>query len=144
MNPWQVPYKGIDYPSSEHAYQAAKMTCEISRRSIAACAKPGHAKKMGRAVSERKGWEEMKLEVMKDIVICKFDNSTLLAAQLLTTDDRYLMEGNSHGDAFWGVCNGEGKNHLGRILMNVRKYIRAHRNSLLILKDPDVTKMPEK
>jgi hypothetical protein len=39
---------------------------------------------------------------------------------LLLTGDEELIEGNFWGDVFWGVCNGVGKNHLGKILMEVR------------------------
>lgn len=31
-----------------------------------------------------------------------------------------IVEENTWGDTYWGVCNGVGKNHLGKILMKVR------------------------
>ena len=34
-----------------------------------------------------------------------------------------IVEGNTWGDVFWGVCNGIGENHLGNILMDVRDEI---------------------
>ncbi len=34
-----------------------------------------------------------------------------------------LVEGNWWNDTFWGVCNGEGQNNLGKILMKIRKEI---------------------
>jgi len=34
-----------------------------------------------------------------------------------------LVEGNSWNDVWWGVCEGEGENHLGRILMDIRAEI---------------------
>ena len=36
-----------------------------------------------------------------------------------------LIEGNVWNDTFWGVCNGKGHNHLGKILMKVRDEIRG-------------------
>ena len=45
--------------------------------------------------------------------------------RLLDTGDRELIEGNTWGDRFWGVCRGEGENKLGRILMRVRDELRA-------------------
>ena len=40
---------------------------------------------------------------------------------LLATGDAKIVEGNTWGDVFWGVCNGVGENHLGEILMKVRQ-----------------------
>jgi predicted NAD-dependent protein-ADP-ribosyltransferase YbiA (DUF1768 family) len=39
---------------------------------------------------------------------------------LLLTGDCELVEGNTWGDKFWGVCDGEGENHLGKLLMKIR------------------------
>lgn len=33
---------------------------------------------------------------------------------------RELIEGNTWGDTFWGVCRGKGENNLGKILMRLR------------------------
>ena len=33
-----------------------------------------------------------------------------------------LVEGNYWGDTFWGICNGEGTNWLGILLMAERAY----------------------
>ena len=46
-----------------------------------------------------------------------------LREQLLNTKDSMLIEGNNHGDTFWGVCKGEGQNQLGRLLMKIRQEI---------------------
>ena len=35
-----------------------------------------------------------------------------------------LIEENWWNDTFWGVCRGVGKNHLGQILMKIRKEIK--------------------
>jgi predicted NAD-dependent protein-ADP-ribosyltransferase YbiA (DUF1768 family) len=31
-----------------------------------------------------------------------------------------LIEENTWGDTFWGICKGQGENHLGRLLMQIR------------------------
>jgi predicted NAD-dependent protein-ADP-ribosyltransferase YbiA (DUF1768 family) len=51
----------------------------------------------------------------------KFSRNPELRVKLLNTGDLQLVEGNYWGDTFWGVCNGKGENHLGKILMRVRK-----------------------
>lgn len=38
----------------------------------------------------------------------------------MTTGNAELIEGNTWNDTFWGVCNGEGENNLGKLLMKVR------------------------
>jgi predicted NAD-dependent protein-ADP-ribosyltransferase YbiA (DUF1768 family) len=43
----------------------------------------------------------------------------------LDTGKRFLMEGNYWKDTYWGVCNGDGDNRLGEMLMRVRREIRA-------------------
>lgn len=48
-----------------------------------------------------------------------------LRTKLLSTGDLEIIEGNHWGDTFWGVCNGTGENHLGRILMQVREDLRS-------------------
>jgi hypothetical protein len=42
---------------------------------------------------------------------------------LLATGDAELIEGNVWNDVFWGVCNGIGKNWLGKLLMQVREVL---------------------
>jgi len=44
--------------------------------------------------------------------------------RLLATGDQELIEGNTWGDRFWGVCDGEGQNQLGRLLMELRNELR--------------------
>jgi len=54
----------------------------------------------------------------------KFKHGSPLADLLLKTGTQDLVEGNTWGDTFWGVCRGKGKNHLGRLLMLVRQELR--------------------
>lgn len=118
--PAKVLYEGIEYPTSEHAYQAAK-TLDIQRRKeIANMASPGQAKRAGQKVVMREDWEDIKTIVMASIVITKFKDP-ILAEKLLATGDRHLEEGNTWGDKFWGTVNGKGRNILGLILMSCRQ-----------------------
>jgi predicted NAD-dependent protein-ADP-ribosyltransferase YbiA (DUF1768 family) len=66
----------------------------------------------------------MKLPVMEHLLRQKFFTGSELAAKLVQTGDAILMEGNNWGDSFWGVCAGVGSNHLGRLLMLIRKELR--------------------
>ena len=66
---------------------------------------------------------------MLQIVRAKFAQNPDLAARLLRTGDRKLIEGNTWHDVFWGMDlnTGQGENHLGRILMQVREEMREEK-----------------
>lgn len=104
----------------EIEYQAAKADNEVERRWVQLSATPQAAKKRGRKVRIRPDWGECKIEIMRALVRRKFRDHPELAARLLNTGDEYIEEGNWWGDTFWGVCNGIGENHLGKILMQIR------------------------
>jgi ribA/ribD-fused uncharacterized protein len=120
----EAAYDGVVYPTSEHAYMAAKTLNPEERAKILACPTPGKAKRLGRKVTLRKGWDDIKVSIMEGIINDKYERSPELQAKLIATGDEKLVEGNDWGDTFWGVCKGQGKNHLGRILMRVRDRLR--------------------
>lgn len=112
-------HKGILYKNSEAAFQTQKCLDDaVKKFSLISVAK---AKKKGQTVSLRKDWEAVKLDVMGDVVREKFLQNPELAARLLSTKNRELIEGNTWNDTFWGVNldTGKGENHLGQILTNV-------------------------
>lgn len=121
----QVAYRGLTYGSAEAAFQAQKCLTEAERLPFTQ-ARPSRSKGMGRRVKLRGDWEEVKLGIMEEIVRAKFVQHPELAARLLATGDRHLIEGNTWGDTFWGVDTrtGRGENHLGRILMKIRDELR--------------------
>ncbi len=121
----QVEYEGIVYPTSEHAYQAAKSLNLEVKKDVAAIPSPSGAKKYGKTIQLRKDWEFVKLKIMYEIVSSKFKNSEL-AKKLLDTGDAILEEGNNWYDTYWGIYlpTGKGENNLGKILMTVRKNIK--------------------
>lgn len=116
----KVNYEGIVYPSSEHAFAAAKTLDIEKRRYISQLATPGLAKRAGRQVELRPRWDYIRIDIMRDILRCKFEQNTDLKRKLLDTKDMYLEETNTWNDTFWGVCNGIGYNNLGKLLMQLR------------------------
>jgi len=122
--PALVTLDGKEFPSVEHAYQAAKtFDIETRERFANIMLKPGDAKRMGRRVNIRPDWESVKLEVMLNLLREKFKCADM-RKKLLATGDAELTEGNNWNDTFWGVCNGRGNNHLGKLLMQVRNELR--------------------
>lgn len=122
--PAPVKYDGVTYATVEHAYQAAKTEDRVARLRIEACSTPGRAKRMGKEVKLRANWEDMKLDIMRDLLWQKFTDHPTLRERLLATGDVMLVEGNDWGDRYWGVCDGVGFNFLGRLLMFTRRVIR--------------------
>lgn len=119
--PAEVEFEGMIYPTVEHAYQAAKTLDFNERKRISGAITPGMAKRMGRQLAIRKDWNNIKLEVMEKLVYKKFSSHKHLMLLLLDTKGKILEEGNNWKDRFWGVDEqGNGLNHLGKILMKVR------------------------
>jgi ribA/ribD-fused uncharacterized protein len=81
---------------------------------------PSSAKYLGRHVELRSDWEDVKDNIMYEIVYNKFSNNLDLRNSLHNTGDAELIEGNWWNDKYWGMSNGEGQNKLGKILMRVR------------------------
>ena len=113
---------GVTYPSVEHAYQAAK-TLDLGKRLnfVLTGITPSMAKQMGKKLKLRPDWEEVKVGIMRDLLMQKF-NPSILRRKLLSTFQAELIEGNWWNDTFWGVCNGVGENWLGKLLMEVRQH----------------------
>lgn len=118
-----VPLDGVNYLSVEHAYQAAKTLNPKLRLKIKLTSSAGSAKRLGRQLELREDWEDVKLKIMEDLVYQKFTIHEGLRLKLVATNPAELVEGNHWGDTFWGVCKGEGENHLGKILMIVRDHV---------------------
>lgn len=107
----------------EHAFQASKTLDRDVQKVIRDAGSARKAKKLGRKAKLREDWEEIKVDVMRKFVFAKFTQHPDLKMRLLFTKDAFLVEGNNYKDVFWGVTqDGVGKNHLGKILMQVRQY----------------------
>jgi ribA/ribD-fused uncharacterized protein len=119
-----VTHRGFAYRSAEHAYQAAKAQTERDRAYVADAPTAAKAKARGREIGTPENWNDVKLAIMREIVYAKFCQNAVLAVQLARTADTELVEGNAWNDTYWGVCNGVGENHLGKILMELRADIQ--------------------
>lgn len=122
------------FPSNENAYQAAKAMLVSQNYSEFLTCRASESKKLGRKINFiRNGkdyfpkWEEIKIKVMRKILYNKFHN-TELREKLFATGDQELVEGNWHGDVFWGKIPQKhdwvGENHLGKLLMELRENLR--------------------
>ena len=114
-----VPFEGLTFSNTEAAFQAAKCL-DMKERERFLGLSGGQAKRLGRRVELRSDWEEVKIDIMRQVLKSKFTQNPELGEKLIATGDAELIEGNNWNDRFWGVCRGVGKNHLGKLLMEVR------------------------
>jgi ribA/ribD-fused uncharacterized protein len=117
-----VIYDGIRYRNAESAFQSAKLADRKERLKFQKLT-GAEAKALGKTVKLRDDWNDVKLSVMYDVVSAKFANNPDLRDDLIWTGDQEIVEENTWGDTYWGVCRGKGENHLGKILMWIRKDI---------------------
>jgi len=115
----QVEFEGMNFSNVEAAFQAAKCL-DMKERERFFGLSGGQAKRLGRRVELRSDWEEVKIEIMRQVLKSKFTQNSELREKLIATGDTELIEGNNWNDTFWGVCRGKGRNHLGKLLMEVR------------------------
>ena len=142
--PSPVDFEGADYTSVEHAFQAAKTLDADDREYIRKLPTPTEAKRAGRRVELRPMWDDIKRDVMYILLTRKFADPKL-REELLATGDEILVEGNWWGDTYWGAIHTPyaegrlwtdphspsfyGENHLGRLLMRIRKEIREEQEA---------------
>ena len=126
-SPIRWPFGPVTFPTVEHGFVWHKTNNPIVRRVVLTIDKPGDVKKFGRGIVLRDEWEDIKLDVMQELVFRKFEQHHLLRKILLNTGDDTLVETNHWHDNFWGDCTCrrcqsiEGENHLGLILMKIRE-----------------------
>lgn len=130
-NFWDSPIdlgNGLHARTVEHAYQALKAVTGIDVMTILGASTPAAAKRLGRNIRIRSDWEEIKDLVMGSLLVAKFGHPHL-REKLIATGSRELIEGNTWGDTYWGVCKGKGENHLGKLLMALRTVIQEEGNT---------------
>ena len=127
--------RNVPYRTLEHGYQARK--AEICRdrhayHNIMRARFPSDAKRAGGRIVETAEWDKQKLNVMEELLFCKFRQNKTLYYQLLNTRPHDLFECTMC--EFWGTgCilgsimmeerSWTGANHLGRMLVHIRSVL---------------------
>jgi N-glycosidase YbiA len=116
---------GVEWPTTEHYYQAMKAFMPEDPENVRQCPTPWQAKKLGSAIPLRPDWEEIKYEVMLVALLAKFTQNPKLGQLLLSTEDRVIHE--NRPDLHWGGGPNylTGRDLLGKALMRVRSVLRA-------------------
>lgn len=130
--PCKIFYKGYKYSSSEAAYQAAKFDDKTTKQFFSKLT-ADEARKVAHRISRLQipEWEQIKYDVMVEVLRVKFSSTYDLAKALLDTGEAILVE-NTTGwcDNIWGRCSCEKckdlpyQNLLGKALMQVREELR--------------------
>jgi ribA/ribD-fused uncharacterized protein len=127
FSPHGFDLDGAYWPTVEHYFQAQKFPGTEHAERIRQASTPAEAKKLGRSrkVPLRADWEEIKDDVMRRAVRCKFASHADLRETLLSTGDEEIVE-NAPTDYYWGCGRtGGGRNMLGKILMETRAALSA-------------------
>jgi ribA/ribD-fused uncharacterized protein len=136
-------YENLLYSSSEHAYHSKKFNDEWYCEEIRKAKTPSVSKELGNMksgqwskdgvkslIKEAKSrkikiipnWNEIKNDIMYEILCEKFKDKKL--RKLLKNTGNKLIRECSPYDDYWGIGRyGKGENHLGLILMKIRREI---------------------
>lgn len=122
---YPIYYNKLVFCNAEAAFQAQKVINKKDQYKFINL-NASQARKLGKTVQLRKDWEEIKDNVMYEIVKRKFTINKELQQKLLETKEEELVEGNWWHDTYWGVDSktGIGQNKLGKILMKVREEVK--------------------
>ena len=125
--PYPIDLQGKTWPTSEHYFQAQKFAGTDHEEAIRLQKSAMIAARMGRDRKKplRKDWEAVKDDIMREAVRAKFQQHADLAKILLGTGDALIVE-HTGNDSYWGDGgDGNGKNMLGIILMEVRQELKS-------------------
>jgi len=117
---------GMTFHSSEHLYVACKIPKENMelRYHVSQTTTAADAKKFGRIIEVREDWDDIKVDVMRSILLKKFSQPPL--KERLLEVDKEIVEHNKWHDNFWGSCvcrrcGNKGENKLGKLLEETKK-----------------------
>jgi ribA/ribD-fused uncharacterized protein len=122
-----IEYRGLLYPTAEHAYQAAKCTDPNGKEAIRNARSPILAKQLAnetyRAARDPE-WDGKKLAVVEEILRAKLAQHPEAQQALRDSGHEDIVE-DSPTDYFWGAgADGSGRNMFGKIWMRIREETR--------------------
>ncbi len=117
---------GKPWQTVEHYFQAQKFPGTPQEEAIRLAPDSMTAKNLGNSHDYplRADWQAVKDDVMREAVRAKFSQHPDIRAVLLGTGQEVLVEA-ARNDSYWGYGpDGQGKNRLGKVLMEVREELR--------------------
>jgi len=126
----QVEFEGEVFATSEHAYQAGKARKPEVRDWVLSAPSPALVAMAAHGLyywDIAPGWSRTKFDRMRGVLRAKFTQHEDLRELLLSTGDARLVESatvDNEVNRLWGEVNGEGRNMLGELLMELRGELR--------------------
>lgn len=126
-----IEFEGETYPTSEHAYQAGKARKPEVKAWLMAAPSPALLAMAAHGLyywDISPGWSQKKFDRMRGALYAKFTQHDDLKALLLSTGSARLIETatvDNEVNRLWGEVNGQGRNMLGQLLMELRDQLRA-------------------
>jgi ribA/ribD-fused uncharacterized protein len=124
---FRITFEGQTFDTSEAAYHYQRFTKAHDRRAVqyAYSAHDAFRYAQDNKHRQRPDWDDVKVGVMRRILVAKAWQHEYVRRKLLATGDRELVE-DSWRDGFWGWGpNRNGQNVLGKLWMEVRAELRA-------------------
>lgn len=118
---------GRMFKTSEHAFQFKKTLNPEWQDKIANAGNAKESRALGKACPIIKGWDDIKVDIMREVLYAKFTQHQDLRNKLFATGDAIIIE-DAWWDEFWGCGkNGDGQNMLGKLLMELREKLRREK-----------------
>jgi predicted NAD-dependent protein-ADP-ribosyltransferase YbiA (DUF1768 family)/pSer/pThr/pTyr-binding forkhead associated (FHA) protein len=132
-NEYECPvyFEGLFFPNTYSAYQAARTPSQFYRKKFTEPLSGFEIFELSNQIENPENWDAGRLTVMEKLLRDKFLRNKDLREKLLETGLRNLL--NSYNDKtvsnlFWGCVGSEGENHLGHLLMEIRKDIQSEKD----------------
>lgn len=128
--PCAIFFEGRLYPSVFHAFQAARSEKDHERAKIAMAESLQELYELATEIEDPNDWANKRLTVMERCLRDKFRRHRELRERLRKTGNRELINtysDRSSSNLFWGMVDGQGQNHLGTLLQNIRLDIHTEK-----------------
>lgn len=124
-NSYPVKFRlhGMFWKSVDHYIFACRAIKESDRDAVRNAKTPIEARVISKEIKWRPDWKEADAKNVNEAVEAKFTQNAELGRKLIYTRDIELVHENRWNDKLWGVCDDEGENLLGKLLMEVRDRI---------------------
>lgn len=116
---YPIEYKGVTFPSLEHAYHAMKSDNPADWERLSGYIRPVNVRAASRTIKMRSDWNMIRDSILLELNMIKFSDP-VLRQKLNDTGDSVLVYDNRDGDQYLGVFNKVGDNMLGKTLMKIR------------------------
>lgn len=129
----EIVFEGETFATSEHAYQAGKARKPEVRAWLMSAPSPSLLAMAAHGLyywDVTPGWSKLKFDRMRAVLRAKFDQHPDLQTLLLSTGSARLVESatvDNEVNRLWGEVNGQGRNMLGEMLMELRETLRSER-----------------